>query len=293
MAYAAAVTVVFFPAYVACITVLALAAPSIPLPEPTLFAVTFTGLYAVVALLERRLPYRGGWNQPQGDVATDVAHLFLSGMGTNALVQATAVAAAIAGAAWLSRRLGAPLWPNHWPLVAQLPLALLVAEFGHYWFHRLSHEHALVWRLHAAHHSAPRLYWLNATRFHPLDLFALITCQTVPLILLGAGAPVLLAYGLFTGAYGQLQHCNVAVRSGPLRFVFATPEVHRWHHSTDPREGNSNYGAVLSAWDLLFGTFFFPADRGFTGPVGLHDLPRFPRGYLGQLLSPFRWPGPR
>ena len=35
-----------------------------------------------------------------------------------------------------------------------------------------------MWRVHAAHHSAPRLYWLNATRFHPFDLFGLIVCQT-------------------------------------------------------------------------------------------------------------------
>ena len=282
-------SVLFFPAYVAIITLVALVAPSIGLPEPLLFAGTFTVLYAAIAIAERRLPYRREWNHPQGDVGTDVAHLFISGMGSNALVQATVAGVAFAAAAWLSRRLGAPLWPNHWPLVGQLALALLVAEFGHYWFHRLSHENGVVWRVHAAHHSAPRLYWLNATRFHPLDLFALISCQTPPLILLGAGAPVLLAYGLFTGAYGQLQHCNIAVRTGPLRFLFATPELHRWHHSTDPREGNSNYGAVLSAWDLLFGTFFFPADRTFTGPVGLHDLPRFPQTYLGQLLSPFRW----
>ena len=286
-------SLLFFPAYVAVITATALAAPSLRLPEPLLFAGAFGVLYAVIAIAERRLPHRREWNEAQGDVGTDVAHLVISGMGTNAVVQATVYGLAFAGAAWLSRRVGAPLWPTQWPLPAQLALALLVAELGHYWFHRLSHENALVWRVHAAHHSAPRLYWLNATRFHPLDLFALITCQTAPLILLGAGPEALLAYGLFTGAYGQLQHCNVAVRTGPLRFLFATPEIHRWHHSTDPREGNSNYGAVLSGWDLLFGTFFFPPDRAFAGPVGLHDLPGFPRDYLGQLLSPIRWPAAR
>jgi sterol desaturase/sphingolipid hydroxylase (fatty acid hydroxylase superfamily) len=278
-----------FPAFVIAITLVALAGPSTGLPEPLLFAGTFAVLYTAIALTERRLPYRREWNRPQGDVATDVTHLVVTGIGGNALVQATVAAIAFAAAAWLSRRVGAPLWPNHWPLLAQLALDLLVAEFGHYWFHRLSHENGLVWRVHAAHHSAPRLYWLNATRFHPIDLFALISCQTAPLIALGAGPPALLAYGLFTGAYGQLQHCNIAVRTGPLRFLFSTPELHRWHHSTDPREGNSNYGAVLSTWDLLFGTFFSPADRSFTGPVGLRDLPRFPRDYVGQLLSPFRW----
>ena len=35
----------------------------------------------------------------------------------------------------------------------------------------MMHEVPWLWRFHATHHSAPRLYWLNAGRFHPLDLF--------------------------------------------------------------------------------------------------------------------------
>ncbi len=46
---------------------------------------------------------------------------------------------------------------------------MIVSEFGSYWAHRLMHERPLLWRLHAVHHSAERLYWLNAGRFHPLD----------------------------------------------------------------------------------------------------------------------------
>ena len=56
-------------------------------------------------------------------------------------------------------------------LLAQLPLALVVAELVEYSFHRLMHEVPWLWRFHATHHSAPRLYWLNAARFHPIDLF--------------------------------------------------------------------------------------------------------------------------
>ena len=280
---------VLFPAFVAVILLVALYGPASGLPETLLFILTFGSLYAAIAVCERLLPYRREWTRPQGDVATDVAHLFLTGVSSNTLAQAAAYGVATGGAVWLSHRFGAPLWPSRWPLIGQLGLALLIAELGHYTFHRISHERALVWRVHAAHHSAPRLYWLNATRFHPIDLFALIVCQMTPLILLGASPPALLSYALFTGAYGQLQHCNIDVRSGPLRFLFSAPELHRWHHSTDPREGNHNYGAVLSTWDLLLGTFFFPRHRTFTGPVGLSGLPSFPRDYVGQLLSPLRW----
>lgn len=252
------------------------------------FAVVATG-FTLLALLEHVLPYERSWNRAHGDVRTDVTHLLVTGIGTNELVKATLAGTAVAAAAWLSAQVGGSLWPAHWPLVVQLGLALLTAELGHYWFHRLSHEWPLLWRLHATHHSAPRLYWLNATRFHPLDLFFLISLQTLPLIALGAPARVLFLYAAFTSVYGQIQHCNIDLRTGPFNWLFSTPELHRWHHSTDPREGNANYGAVLNVWDHLFGTFFWPRGRRFAGPVGIAAMPDFPRGYLSQLASPFRW----
>jgi len=165
----------------------------------------------------------------------------------------------------------------------------MIAELGHYAFHRWSHERALIWRVHAAHHSARRLYWRNATRFHPIDLFCLIFCQSLPLVLLGIPPRAFLAYGLFASVYGQLQHCNIDLRTGPLGWLFATPELHRWHHSPDPAEGNNNYGAILILWDALLGTRFAPRRLRFDGAVGLAEMPRFPTGYVGQLLSPFRF----
>jgi sterol desaturase/sphingolipid hydroxylase (fatty acid hydroxylase superfamily) len=245
--------------------------------------------YPVVALLERVFPHRAEWSRARGDVRTDATHLVLTGPLTSALFDATLRGAAVGAGAALAARFGTGLWPDHWPILGQLGLAVLVAELGHYGFHRLSHEHALVWRVHAVHHSAPRLYWLNATRFHPLDLFALIACQTLPLLALGIEARAMLAYTLFQIVYGQLQHANVELRTGWLDRVFSTPGLHRYHHSTDPREGNRNYGAILSVWDSAFGTYLRPTGRGFAGPIGLGALPSFPAGYLGQLAAPFRW----
>ena len=188
--------------------------------------------YPTVAILERLSPYRAEWNRGQGDTRTDALYLLFAGPSASALFEATLRGAAVGAAAWLTTRLGFSLWPAAWLAVAQLFLAILVAELGHYWFHRISHENAWVWRLHATHHSAPRLYWLNATRFHPLDLFSLLAFQTVPLILAGATPRALLMYSLFSAVYGQLQHANVQLRTGPLDWLFATPGLHRFHHST-------------------------------------------------------------
>ena len=79
---------------------------------------------------------------------------------------------------------------------------------------------------------------------------------------------------------------NVRVRPSWLDAIFSTPTLHRWHHSTDPREGNTNYGAILIVWDLLLGTFRRPA-RPFDAQLGVAGHPDFPEGWVAQQLSPF------
>jgi sterol desaturase/sphingolipid hydroxylase (fatty acid hydroxylase superfamily) len=246
------------------------------------------GLLAV-AVAERVLPYRRSWNRSHGDLRTDVFHVLFSGLGTTQLVRPIAVYLGGLGAAALSDSWGDGYWPRTWPLVAQLGLALVIAELPQYWLHRWQHEHDLLWRFHAIHHSAPRLYWLNAARFHPLDLGLLYLVGYVPLVLLGSPGEVILLFALFDAVFGMLQHSNIAVRLGPLNWIFSMAEPHRWHHSRTLVEANTNYGSNLIVWDLAFGTFFLPRDREPPEAIGIADMPDFPRDYLPQLAAPFRW----
>ena len=288
-----------FPLVVTAMTVYALAAPALDLAgalglagsanvalRPLSAIVLFYGL---LAALERTFPHRREWRRSHGDVRADVLHLLFTGASAQALVGALVLGPLALLSAAVSDLAGGALWPSGWPMLAQLALALVLGELGHYVFHRISHESPWVWRLHAAHHSAPRLYWLNATRFHVLDLFLLISFESLPLALLGAGVEVLAPYFVFRAVYGQLQHCNVEMPTPRwIDWLWSSPNVHRWHHSTDSREGNHNYGAVLNVWDHAFGSFLRP-DAPFAGPVGIGRLPSFPASYLGQQLSPFRW----
>jgi sterol desaturase/sphingolipid hydroxylase (fatty acid hydroxylase superfamily) len=246
------------------------------------------GLLAI-AIAEQLLPHRRSWNRSHGDVRTDALHAVFSGLGTTQLMRPVAVYVGGLGAAALAGSLGGAFWPRAWPLVAQLGLALVVAELPQYWLHRWQHEHDLLWRFHAVHHSAPRLYWLNAARFHPLDLGLLYLVGYVPLVLLGCPGEVILLFALFDAVFGMLQHSNIAVRLGPLNRIFSMAEPHRWHHSRALVEANSNYGSNLIVWDLAFGTFFLPPERDPPETIGIADLPDFPRGYLAQLGAPFRW----
>ncbi|MGD8607593.1 MAG: sterol desaturase family protein [Myxococcales bacterium] len=255
-------------------------------------ALTATGLTAVAVasllVLERLHPYQEQWLHGHGDLKTDLAHNLVN-FWIAPLYAVLFVGAFTAAAAWLSHTIDMPLWPSRWPLVVQLLLALLIGELGTYWVHRWMHENPFLWRFHAAHHSAPRLYWLNAGRFHPIDLFMQHFVAATPLVLMGAGTGIIALHTLFTAVHGLFQHCNVHVKLGPLNWVFSMAELHRWHHSKRLAESNTNYGANIIWWDIVFGSRFLPPDRQPPTQIGIESLPNFPPGYGAQLLSPFRW----
>jgi sterol desaturase/sphingolipid hydroxylase (fatty acid hydroxylase superfamily) len=186
----------------------------------------------------------------------------------------------------LSAALGVGLWPSRWPLAAQLAIAFPIAELPVYWFHRLEHRGGFLWRIHAVHHSAPRLYFLNSARNHPIDAVLSLALLVAPLVLLGAGERLLAVAMVVWAVHALLQHANVDVRLGPLNWILSMAEVHRWHHSRRIDEANANYGQTLLLWDIVFGTRRVPR-REPPEDVGLPDLPAYPTGWLGQVASPF------
>ncbi len=247
------------------------------------------GSAVLIALCEHLLPFAPEWNRPRGDLLTDALHSTLSSIAVPALYRAMLLALLAPFAAALARAWGGSLWPTGQSLWIQGPLACLLAEATSYWAHRLAHEHDLLWRLHATHHSPGRLYGLNAGRDHPLGVLLLLGSEMLPLVVLGATEGAFAFYALTTGIVGLFQHANVDIRLGPLNWIFSAAELHRWHHSKVIAEANSNYGSNLIVWDVVFGTRFLPAGRHPPLDVGIAGLEHFPRDYWRQLAVPFRW----
>ena len=250
--------------------------------------VVIVASYAFVALLERLVPLHPEWSRDKGDRKADIG-LGITNALLNGIVQPLFIVAAIALATWLSAEYGTRLWPDEWPLLLQLVPALLLGELVEYSVHRTWHEVPALWRIHATHHSANRLYWFNALRFHPIDILAVGPGKLVPLVMLGADGPVIALVGIFSAVHGVYQHANIPCRLGPLNWVFSMAELHRWHHSPNVEEANNNYGGNLIFWDVVFGTRFLPKDREPPIAIGIGDLPNFPQGYASLIASPFRW----
>lgn len=239
----------------------------------------------VITLLERFHPYRPAWTPERGEMRNDLAF-----MVTVQILLPKLLAFAIA--VWGLHRLRAwgwtldGWWPLTWPAVAQAALMLVLADLLRYWLHRASHEWSeRLWRLHAVHHSPHKLYWVNVGRFHPLEKALQFLCDAAPFMLIGVSDEVLAIYFVFYAVNGFFQHSNANVRLGLLNLLISGPELHRWHHSWDPRESNKNYGNNIILWDLLFGTFFLPRDRG-VGLLGLRNR-SYPQDFARQLLTPF------
>ncbi len=240
-----------------------------------------------VALLERVLPYRPPWNRARGDLLADALYLPTTS-AVAALMRPAVATVGVGVAGWLSTRFGVGLWPHEWPLPAQLGLSWVVVELFAYWPHRWLHEVPWLWRLHATHHSPERLYWLNATRAHPLEHVFRSCFNMLPLALAGASTELIALQAITDAVVGLFQHANVDIRLGPLNYVFSAAPVHRWHHSRDRAEADHNYGDNFIFWDLVFGTYYRPREREVEA-LGIRGLDAFPSGYLAQLVAPFRW----
>ncbi|MGB5326014.1 MAG: sterol desaturase family protein [Pseudomonadales bacterium] len=238
-----------------------------------------------IAILERLLPYRPAWNNSDSDILTDIIHIIVDNGIIVTLEKPVLVALLVGISGWLSARFGAALWPGDWPLLAQLFLMLLIAEFGRYWIHYAAHKVPWLWRLHAVHHSPNRLYLLNAARFHPVEKILFQLPEVVPFILLGTNIETITLYLTFNSIHGLFQHSNIHLRLGWLNYIFSMTELHRWHHSKLPDESDRNFGNNLIIWDILFGTFYWPRNRE-VGDIGLLSA-EYPKTYLGQIKAPF------
>ena len=246
------------------------------------FNCAYLGLAATLFLLERAMPHEPAWLENCGQILPDLLHTLL---GKSVVQVILAVGTAMGLAQALVPVEGGALWPEAWPMAAQVALGLLLAEVGLYWAHRLAHEWPLLWRFHAIHHSATRLWFFNTGRFHLVDTAVSVLMSQPLLLLVGAPKEVFIWVSAITAFVGLLTHCNVEMRFGPLNYVFNTPGLHRWHHSMDLREGNSNYGENLILFDLLFGTWY---DAPRRPPVTIGVREPVPRSFLGQVAAPFR-----
>jgi sterol desaturase/sphingolipid hydroxylase (fatty acid hydroxylase superfamily) len=171
------------------------------------------------------------------------------------------------------------------PLWQQAALILLISDFFQYWLHRLFHRDPL-WKYHAIHHSSTEVDWLTSARFHPVNIILYSTWVNALVLTMGFSFDAFLLLIPFNSIYSPLVHANVPWTYGPLKYVFASPVFHRWHHTHLHEGGNRNFAPTFSFLDVMFGTFYMPKDKQ-PEVFGIAGNP-VPDDFVGQLLYPFK-----
>lgn len=244
---------------------------------------SFATMAVVLVPLERLLPFQRRQRLFRAHLWHDFLHFFVGGILIIVVMRVTWLALYAAG--WnelytspLSVR-GKPYW-----------FQLLVYELGWtglgYWLHRLMHSSPALWRMHSIHESSRELDWLAGFRMHWLEPCFFHVFTILPLfVVFQVDHPVAMAYTVYAFVHAHVQHANVVLPLGPLKYVVPSPDFHRWHHASEGEKsgGASNYGAY-PFWDILFGTFHWPKEK----PKGYgYAAEPVPMDYLAQQAYPF------
>ncbi len=177
-----------------------------------------------------------------------------------------------------------------WALIV---LSVLILDFLYYLAHVTAHRFRPLWNLHKIHHSDEHVTALSGLLHHPLESLYIAFFILGFAVLFGVPVLIYFYYGIALGIHGVLSHADVAVPrwlDRILRLVIVTPDLHRTHHSQDMAEGNSNFGAILTIWDRLFGTYIdMPKEPLERLSMGLPEGAK-PKQFSAKalLLFPFR-----
>ena len=85
---------------------------------------------------------------------------------------------------------------------------------------------------------------------------------------------------------GHLNHANLRITWGPLKYIFNNPVMHLWHHEIAQWKG-VNFGISLSLWDYIFGTNHLPHESADL-ELGFDDIEEFPEDFIHQIGYGFK-----
>ncbi len=192
---------------------------------------------------------------------------------------------------------------NGWGLfnIIEAPgwLAILVSvillDFVIYLQHVLFHFVPALWRLHRMHHADLAIDVTTGLRFHPLEILLSMAIKLAAVLALGPPAVAVLIFEVLLNGLAMFNHSNIRLPAPVdrlMRLFVVTPDMHRVHHSVDPKETDSNFGFNLTWWDRLLGTYIAQPAKGHEGmDIGIEQFRTTRELWLDKMLTqPLRGP---
>ncbi|NDF99181.1 MAG: fatty acid hydroxylase family protein [Chitinophagia bacterium] len=136
-------------------------------------------------------------------------------------------------------------------------IGVLALDFSSWWVHWVMHQQKFLWKFHLIHHSDTKVDVTTGLRHHPGD--SLLRGLFFILLIFLSGAPMyaVMIYQTLVVAFTAFTHANIVLPARldkALSYLVVSPNMHKVHHHRNQPYTDTNYGAVFSIWDRLFGT---------------------------------------
>ena len=174
------------------------------------------------------------------------------------------------------------------PLWIAVIFAIMLLDLATYLQHIVFHAVPGLWRLHRMHHADLEFDATTGLRFHPAEIVVSMTVKLALVLAIGAPAVAVLAFEVILNAASIFNHSNIALSPAMdrvVRLFLVTPDMHRVHHSIEPRETNTNFGFSVPWWDRLFGTYLAqPAKGHLEMKIGIEQFRSRRELWLDRML---------
>ncbi|EAQ38051.2 sterol desaturase [Dokdonia sp. MED134] len=174
--------------------------------------------------------------------------------------------------------------PSSWPMWSQLLVFFIVLDFVQWFTHTLLHKYPFFWKYHKVHHSVKEMGFAAHLRYHWMENILYKPLKTFGVMILFGFEPTQAYIVHFIAiAIGHINHANIKITWGPLKYIFNNPVMHLYHHAYTIPEGTYgvNFGISLSVWDYIFKTNYIPEDSG-TIELGFPGDEVFPKDFVSQ-----------
>ena len=175
--------------------------------------------------------------------------------------------------------------------ISQLIIFFITLDFFQWLTHIMMHRFDFLWKFHKVHHSVKEMgfaahfhyHWMENIFYKPLKVFAVM--------LIGGFEPEQ-AYLIhfLTITIGHLNHSNIKLSYGPLKYIFNNPIMHLHHHASSSSNNfktGVNFAISLSIWDYIFKTNYIPNENGNT-KLGYEGDQLMAKSFIGQLFYGFK-----
>ena len=144
-------------------------------------------------------------------------------------------------------------WANaniFWTIIISF---MVLDFFGGWLVHIVEHKVKFLWRFHVVHHADNNVDVTTGLRHHPVESVLRGLFFFIGILVSGAPMYAVMIFQTLLVIATQITHANISLPKWldtAVSYIFVSPNMHKVHHHWKQPYTDSNYGGILSVWNL-------------------------------------------